>query len=58
MKELEESTLKKFTNLYWTRVIPLHDFKPDLIEKFEIGPDVADELDKLFRIDADALPEW
>ena len=58
MKDLEESTLLKFANLYWTRVIQLREFVPELQESFKIGPDVAEEVDKMYRIDVETLPEW
>ena len=48
MKDLEESTLLKFANLYWTRVIQLRDFVPILQESYKIGPDVAEEVDKMY----------
>jgi len=58
MKELEESTLKVFKNLYWTRLIVMEDFLPEQQERYELGPDVAAVVDEMFRLDADAMPEW
>ena len=57
MKDLEQSTLQKFANLYWTRVISLHDFIPDLQESFKLGSDVAEELDKMYRANIENVPE-
>ena len=58
MKELEESTLKVFKNLYWTRLVVMEDFLPEQQERHELGPDVAAVVDEMFRLDVDAMPEW
>ena len=53
MKELEQSTQLKFKNLYWTRVIPMARFLPKQQQRYAMGPDVAFEVDKMYRIDID-----
>ena len=58
MKELEVSTLLKFKNLYWTRVISMDNFLPKQQQRYEMGPDVALEVDNMYRLDIDRLPAW
>ena len=58
MEELEQSMLKTFKNQYWTRLIRVEDFCAGQQDKFELGPDVAEAVDEMYRLDADAMPEW
>ena len=46
-----------FKNLYWTRIIAVHNHDPRADTKWPIGPDLSDEYDVLFHIDEDLLPE-
>ena len=58
MKELEESYIQAHSNEYWTRIIALEDFLPNVQDRFPIGPDLAYEMDNILRIDAATLPDW
>ena len=58
MEELEQSMLKTFKNQYWTRLIRVEDFCAGQQDRFELGPDVAEAVDEMYRLDADAMPEW
>ena len=58
MKELEQSMLKTFKNQYWTRLIRVEDFCAGQQDKFELGPDVAEVVDEMYRLDTDASPQW
>lgn len=58
MKELEESYLNVHPNEWWTRVVSLQSFFPNIQEKYRLGQDMASEADFMFRIDVDQLPEW
>ena len=46
MEELEQSMLKTFKNQYWTRLIRVEDFC------------AGQAVDEMYRLDADAMPEW
>ena len=50
--------LKTFKNQYWTRLIRVEDFCAGQQDKFELGPDVAEAVDEMYRLDADASPQW
>ena len=58
MKELEQSTLEVYGNQYWTRLIPLDGFLAGAQERHKMGPDIAKEVDKMYRIDVDTIPDW
>ena len=58
MEELEQSMLKTFKNQYWTRLIRVEDFCAGQQDRFELGPDVAEVVDEMYRLDADASPQW
>ncbi len=58
MDELEQSMLKAFKNQYWTRLIRVDDFCAGQQDKYELGPDIAEAVDEMYRLDADAMPEW
>lgn len=58
MKELEESYLNVHQNEWWTRIVSLESFFPNVQEKYRIGQDMAAEADAMYRIDVDQLPEW
>ena len=36
----------------------VEDFCAGQSEKYEIGPDIAEVVDEMYRIDIDAMPEW
>ena len=58
MKELERSTLEVYGNQYWTRLIPLEGFLAGQQERHKMGPDMAKEVDTMYRIDVDTIPDW
>ena len=58
MKDLEQSNLAVYANEWWTRVIPVEGFLPNVHDKHPLGPDMALEMDYMFRIDPDLLPEF
>jgi len=58
MKDLEESTLKLYGTEYWSRLIPLEGFLMGQQERYLIGPDMAKEVDAMYRIDVDTIPDW
>ena len=58
MEELEQSMLKTFKNQYWTRLIRVEDFCAGQQDRFELGPDVAEAVDEMNRLDTDASPQW
>ena len=57
MKELEEATLEAYKNEYWTRVITMENFQDAEFERYTIGPDMAEEVDQMERLDVEAMPE-
>ena len=58
MKDLEESTLKVYGKNYWSRLIPLDGFLMGQQERYLIGPDMVQEVDRMYRIDIDTIPDW
>ena len=58
MKELEESTSKAYENMYWTRLIAMDDFQANRQEIFQIGPDIAELVVEMYRMDDESIPEW
>ena len=47
MKELEEATLEAYKNEYWTRVITMEHYQDDELERYAMGPDMAEEVDHM-----------
>ena len=58
MKNLEKSTLEVYENMYWTRLIPLDGFLAGDQQRYKMGPDIAEEVDTMYRIDLDTIPDW
>ena len=58
MDELQESVLKAYKNDYWTRLFVLDDFRKDQHDRYELGPDIAEAVVELYRLDDNAMPEW
>ena len=58
MKDLAESTLKVYGKDYWSRLIPLEGFLMGQQERYLIGPDMVQEVDAMYRIDIDTIPDW
>ena len=50
--------LEAFQNQYWTRLIAMEDFHPGEQERYELGPDIAAEVEDIRRLDVDEMPEW
>ena len=44
--------------MYWSRVIALDSYQLDSKKNWSIGPDLADQFDQLFDIEAEDCPEW
>ena len=44
MRELEQTIMVEYKNQSWPRVIKVDSFLPGFEEKFEIGPDLFNEL--------------
>ena len=57
LAELRAQTLDIYKNLYWTRVISIHNQQIDAVYRWPVGPDIADAHDELFTIDNEDLPE-
>ena len=57
MKELEQTMLQVFENMYWTRLIVMDDFLPLQQDRYELGTDIAVEVDEMYRIDGEHKPE-
>ena len=57
MKELEEATLEAYKNEYWTRVITMEHYQDDELERYAMGPDMAEEVDHMERLDVEDMPE-
>lgn len=45
MREMGKSFREAYQNEYWTRVIKIADPKDDEWQRYEIGPDIAEEAD-------------
>ena len=55
--ELREQTKEIFKNLFWTRVVAVHDYQAESQKSWPIAPDLSDEHDHMFTVAEDALPE-
>ena len=49
--------LQVFENMYWTRLIVMDDFLPLQQDRYELGTDIAAEVDEMYRIDVEHKPE-
>ena len=55
---MTQTTLEKYDNEYWTRVISVENFLPGEQERHPLGPDLVAELEAMHRIDEDAQSDW
>ena len=44
--------------MFWTRLIPLDGFLAGDQQRYKMGPDIAEEVDTMYRIDLDTIPDW
>ena len=58
INELEQSILETYKNLYWTRLITMDDFRTDKYDNHHIGPDIAEVVIEMYKLDADDKPQW
>ena len=52
-----DDNLNLYNGQYWTRVISLDHFDPEQSKMIPVGPDLSNEQDTLFMIDASLCPE-
>ena len=52
-----DDNLNLYNGQYWTRVISLDQFDPEQPKMIPVGPDLSNEQDTLFMIDASLCPE-
>ena len=58
MNSLQQSTLEAYVNEYWTRVVPVEDYLPNVHDKHPLGTDMAYAMDVLWRMDPETLPPF
>ena len=52
-----DDNLNLYNGQYWTRVISLDQFYPEQSKMIPVGPDLSNEQDTLFMIDASFCPD-
>ena len=54
----EEQLLEDYRNLYWTRLMTIEDYEPDLDRKYPLGPDVVEECRAVTDLDPVNVENW